>query len=179
MVYIKYMTKIKNKKTLVILMIVVLFGALGGFYYLKHKNNDNTAGSGINYGPPTQAEKKDSEDNKKTIDERENQSTNASSSKFKAVTPVIASYGQTNTAVEVSARVPGVLEESGTCTLTLAKGSVKVVGSRTASPNVSEMSCGFISIARSKLSAGNWSATVSYSSSKARGTSSPVNIEVK
>lgn len=150
----------------------------GGIYYVKHRNTPSNTGDGINYGPPTSQEKQDAENNKKTIDQRVSQQNSASSPAKKTVTPIIVSYGQAAGYVKVSARVPGILENSGKCTLTLKMGGESVSQSKDATPNVSEMSCGFISIARSKLSAGTWTATVSYSSSRAKGVSEPQDIDV-
>lgn len=172
---------LKNKKNLLIIAaFILLAGAAGGFYYLNHKN-DNVGNSGgdINYGPPTQTEKQDAENHKKQIDQQEAAAQKSSDSSYKKVTPVIISSGQVGDYVKVSARVPGVIENSGTCTLTMTMDGTRVSQSKEAAPNVSEMSCGFISIARSKLSSGNWSATVSYSSTKASGSSEAVVIGVK
>lgn len=170
-----------SKKTIVISILVLAGLSFGGYTYYKNHQN-NKPDDGINYNPPTKQEKKETEDfKKKLIDEQnaKNQNTKTDSSGKKVVTPQIVSYGQTNTAVEVSARVPGIFEDSGTCTLTLTKGSVTVTQNKQASPNVSEMSCGFISISRSKLSSGSWSAKVTYTSSKAHGASEPKVIAVK
>lgn len=173
---------IKNKKLLLTLTtIAILVGASAGVYYFKHKHNpDNTpSGNGINYGPPNAAEKQESADAKKAIDERQARIDSQPQTSLKKVTPLIVSYAQASNAVKVSARVPGIFEESGTCTLTLSKNGVNVTQNKAATQNVSEMSCGFISIERSKLSSGIWSATVTYSSKDAGGTSSPASIEVQ
>jgi hypothetical protein len=61
----------------------------------------------------------------------------------------------------------------------MTRGSVKVTGSRAATPNVSDMSCGFIGIKRSQLSAGNWTATITYKSKTAAGVSSPQTVKVE
>lgn len=173
---------IKNKKLLLTLTtIIILAVAAAGVYYVKHKHNtDNTPSSGgINYGPPTNAEKQESADAKKAIDERQAKIDSQPQTSSKKVVPLIVSYGQDGNVVKVSARVPGIFEESGTCTLTLSKDGVNVTQSKAATQNVSEMSCGFISIERSKLSSGTWSATVTYSSKDAGGTSSPTSIKVQ
>lgn len=174
---------IKNKKYLILILVTLLALSGGALAYIKNRGNKNsdttTTDANINYSPPTDQEKKDAEDNKKIIDERESQRTSSEKSSHKTVKPVIVSYGQVNDAVKVSARVPGVFEGDGTCTLTLTKNGVKVSQNKNASQNVSEMSCGFISISRSKLTAGDWSATVSYKSSKTSGTSASVVVEVK
>jgi hypothetical protein len=75
--------------------------------------------------------------------------------------------------------VPGIYEEGGTCTLILTKGSQRATGTSKSIKNVSETSCGFIKISRSRLAAGSWTATVSYGSAVAKGISQPQTIEVK
>jgi hypothetical protein len=44
--------------------------------------------------------------------------------------------------------------------------------------NVTNTSCGQLTIAGSELSTGVWTATVSYSSSASSGSSEPVQVEV-
>lgn len=174
--------KIKDHKLALVssVVILVLAGA-GAFYYFKHKSDnqpqiDPVTGGAINYGPPTA---QDTADINNEVNSDQQAQDKYTKPKGKSVTPVIVSYGQTKDGVEVSARVPGIVEDGGTCTLTLTKGSDKVTASKKAVSNVSEVSCGFITISNSKLSPGNWSATVSYSSDKYTGTSDKVTVEVK
>lgn len=172
----------KNRKLLIISAIVILLlaAAGGAFYYSKHKNNtrdiDPTTGDGINYGPPT---KQDTANIDSEIKSDQDAQSTYNKPKGKAVTPLIVSYGQTKEAVEVSARIPGIVEDGGTCTLTLTMGSDKVSGSKKAVSNVSEVSCGFISISNSELSPGDWSATVSYLSDKYSGVSDNMTVKVE
>lgn len=176
-------TKIKTKKFLIVILCLALLGAGAGAYYFKNKDNKQAtspSSDGVNYNPPTEQEKKEAEENKKSIDEREEQANSQSDPSYpKKVTPVIVSYGQVNNDIKVSSRVPGIFESSGTCTLTLSKAALKVTQTKTAVQNVSEMSCGAITVSRNKLSAGIWTAQVSYSSSKASGESQTVKVEVK
>lgn len=174
--------KIRNHKVALISSIAILILAGGGiFYYFKHKSNtkaqiDPVTGGAINYGPPT---KQDTADINNEISSDQQAQDKYTRPKGKLVTPMIVSYGQTKDGVEVSARVPGIVEDGGTCTLTLSMGSEKVTASKKAVSNVSEVSCGFITISNSKLSPGNWSAAVSYLSDKYRGNSDNVTVEVK
>ncbi|HEX5798189.1 MAG TPA: hypothetical protein VFX79_02435 [Candidatus Saccharimonadales bacterium] len=178
-------------KTKIIILSIVALALLGGgvaaYYYRyvdkdKAETADTTHNDNINYSPPTEQEKKETEEHKKSLAEDKaptNNPTGNSPSTKKSVTPVIVSYGQASGNVEVSARVPGVIESNGTCKLTLTKGSDSVSQSKKATPNASDTSCGFISIPRSKLSSGSWSAKVSYSSSKAEGVSAAKTIKVQ
>ncbi len=175
--------KIHKKRKLFIAssVIVLLIAAGGGIYYFKHRTDnqpqvDPVTGGAINYGPPT---KQDTADIDNEINSDQSAQDQYTKPKGKTVSPMIVSSGQTKSGVEVSARVPGINEDGGTCTLTLSKGSDKVSSSKKATPNVSEVSCGFITISNSKLSPGNWSATVSYLSDSYSGVSDNVTVTVK
>lgn len=174
-----------RKKMMLALIGVLLIGSVGGVLaYNKYANNDSAQptsadGSGINYSPPTKEDQKANDVYKNTLGNQQDNQSSGNTNAKKSVKPVILSSGQTDTAVKVSGHVPGVLEDNGTCILTMTKGSAKVTGSRAATPNVSEMSCGFISIERSKLSVGNWTATITYKSKTAGGTSTPQTVKVE
>ncbi len=179
------MTKIKklNKKLLIIGVLALLIFAGGLALYLSNRTNNSeqvetnpTAQEEINLSPPTEEDIKEAETHKEQLAQASGNPALPANGK---VTPVITSWGQANEKVEVAARVPGVLEEGGTCTLTLKKDSVARSATSQAIANVSEVSCGFIAISRSTLTAGEWSATVSYSSPKANGVSEAKSITVK
>ena len=177
--------KIKNKKSklLVLTALAMLLVAGGVYVYSKNSEKKNTVNTPIstedqiNYNPPTDEEKKSGD----TAKEKFNEPTNNSGAPdgIMSVKPEITNYGVYQGNVEVSSHVPGILEKSGKCTLRLKKSGETVSQSKTAVPNVSEMSCGLIKIPVSKLSAGTWTATVVYSSVSAKGSSDAVFIEVK
>ena len=121
------------------------------------------------------------EDRKKALpgsDDGQNNPPDANTSTQKSVKPLITSWGQTSSGVEVSAYVPNVIEDGGTCTLTLTKGDKQVSAKRKGISNVSTTSCGTLFI-EEELSAGTWQATVSYSSTKAKGVSNPIDITIE
>lgn len=175
--------KLPGKKKIILLATLPLL-LVGGAsaYYLNNKNapeaqpTDSTQAESeeINFSPPTEAEKKQTEEFKKNLETQSEQPQPTG----KTVKPVITSYGIYESNVEVASRVPGTFEGGGTCTLKLTKGSKVVSKSRKAIQNVSEMSCGYITIPTSQLSSGTWSATVSYKSQELSGTSNAVNIRV-
>lgn len=139
--------------------------------------------NGINYGPPTETEKEETERFKEGLgnQSQQNQNSEPQPGQKKSFTPVIASFGQNpNTGnVEVSAYVNGIFEDGGSCTLTLTKGGQSVSASKPATPSAQNVSCGFVTIEKSRLSSGSWQATMSYTSAVAAGTSQPVTIEVQ
>jgi hypothetical protein len=81
--------------------------------------------------------------------------------------------------VNVNALVNGVIEDDGTCTLTMTKGTKSVHVTRPSEANASNTTCGRMSISRGSLSSGTWSTTVSYLSPTAKGASEAMSIEVK
>lgn len=179
----------KNKKKIITgaLLLIIVGAGLFYFYHAKNDAKDKTSSvngvpatstDGINYQPATDSEKSDSE-NSKAAAEEQSKNDSSQTSGMKKVTPVVTYSGIYQGNVEVSSYVPGVLENSGKCTLTLTMGSKKVSQSKDASPNVSDMSCGLIKISESKLSSGSWTGIVSYSSSKASGSSDKFNIDIK
>lgn len=180
------MTKIKksNKKALIIGVVILLILAVCVALYLKNRHNNSeqvttspTSQEEVNLNPPTEQDKQEAATHKEQLSQASGDPTPPPTNG--KVTPVITSWGQSNGKVEVAARVPGILEEGGICTLTLKKGDVTRSGTSLGIANVSEVSCGFIAISRSTLTAGEWSATVAYSSSKATGVSEPKTITVE
>lgn len=177
--------KFKSKKILIALLAIML--AVGGAaYYFAEKDNSVKEVSGpeqgpdsINFDPPTNEELQQKEENKKEVAAKETAGagTTKPPSSVKA-SPIITSHGVYDGQVEVGSRVPGVFEQSGTCTLQLSKGGTTKTKSQRAVQNVSEMSCGFISIPVNQLSQGSWTAIIKYSSNKYNGQSTPVQIRI-
>ena len=174
--------------TVMLITVLLLLAGAGSVYFLNKDNNssapEETSGEkedGINFSPPTEEELNATEQHKKELGDqaKDNTGTASNSDSSNKAKPIITSSGVYNGSVEVGSRVPGIFESSGTCTLRLSKGGKTVSKSQKATPNVSEMSCGFISIPTSKLSAGNWSAAVSYKSNKYSGQSNSVTVRVQ
>jgi hypothetical protein len=80
--------------------------------------------------------------------------------------------------VEVGGYVAGVIESGGTCTLTLTRTGATVTAQRSARPDATTTTCGEIDIPGSSLSAGTWTAVLSYRSAGHTGAAAPVQIEV-
>ncbi|HXE10119.1 MAG TPA: hypothetical protein VN554_01710 [Verrucomicrobiae bacterium] len=162
-----------KKKVIIGIVIIALVG--GGIAYGIVRHNDNKSkplGVGqVNYGPPTSAEKKETEQHKQQL---ENQQNNPSSDSKPKIGVVITYLSTT----EARGYASGVFEDGGTCTLTLTKGSAKVTGTSTAVADVNKSTCGPISINQSQLSSGTWTAVLSYSSPSGSGSSDSQTLNV-
>jgi hypothetical protein len=85
---------------------------------------------------------------------------------------------ESSAAVEEGSYVQGVVESGGVCTLTLSQGASTVTATAQAEPDATTTSCGGIAIPRDRLSAGDWSAVVSYESPTTRGSSEASEVTV-
>jgi cytoskeletal protein RodZ len=98
-----------------------------------------------------------------------------------SVTPSITyptpNGSESASSVEVDAIIPGVFENGGTCALTLtSSGGAQVKQTSTAMLTGQNTSCRPLQVPSSSVSAGNWTAVVSYSSAAYHGTSAPVSF---
>lgn len=167
---------------MVLLGIIILTGAyafgLGPFNSSKTPDTSSDDPSltdrGVNLNPPTDKEKNETETHKDEL--VEGSSGGSSDSNKKAVEPLITRADQT----EVRAYVPGVVENGGTCTATLSKGSAVIVKTSEGVANSSVTNCRPINLAGTQFpQKGQWSLTVSYSSDTAAGKSQPTTVEVQ
>jgi hypothetical protein len=131
--------------------------------------------STINYGPPTTAEQAES-DAANSIGRaaQNNQTTNPTNT---TINPVIVTDSQNSPgqSLNVTSYVNGVIENGGTCTLTLTKsGSQTITQSGSGSADASYTDCPAFTVPFSKFNnqTGNWQLTLSYSSSSASGSTS-------
>lgn len=81
-------------------------------------------------------------------------------------------------AIEASGIVPEVVESGGQCTLTLSHDGASVSASTAASDGRESTFCGLVSIDKSSLSAGLWTAVLSYRSGSTRAESAPSQVRV-
>lgn len=176
-----------NKNILIATSAVFAIVVVGGFYYAKiYKSNNSSVPADqtsqldgeINLSPPTEEEKLAADEAKqKIVSQEEQNSSNATESK--QVTPVISSYGYIDNAIFVSAFIPGIYEEGGICTLSLSKGSTSITRQTSGTKDATTTRCQNFSVPYEEgLSSGAWSASISYSSATANGSSDTVNIEV-
>ena len=178
--------KIKDSKTKqiftrkkILLLVVVLVVACSGCIYLLSTRNDTDSGT-VNLNPPTPEESSAGNSAKKAAVEQQRVEENQQTSPGKKeVTPLITYAGQYGSQIEVGAYVSTIFEDGGTCTLTLERSSVTKITTVSGVKNVNSVDCPTMSIERSQLSAGQWKAIVSYSSTSSQGTSEPKYFEVR
>jgi len=192
MAYVKRKQKNKkpDRKRLLLVtgicVVIAASAALGWWQYLRPSSNKNNQASSndaatdrtstINLEPATPEEKQAAEDRKDEIaNEQQSQNTPAGAK----VTPIITYAGQYGSNIEVSAYVPGIIENGGTCTLTAQKGSSKLTKTVAGVDNAQNTSCPTFIVSRMEFSStGTWTVTVSYSSTDYSGTSASKALEV-
>ena len=184
--------RITNKKKILFLSLaVILIASAGGAHALysrkenaKKKSTDvsqnNPPASGINLDPPTEEEKRETENHKQELKKKLGDGNITPTPQPDSQAAVIMTYATyTNQGVEVGGFVSNIFEDGGTCTLTLTKGSLKATGTSQGFADVNKTTCQVIIINRNQLDEpGEWTAVLSYKSSKAEGSSSPKTISV-
>lgn len=88
-----------------------------------------------------------------------------------------ATFDTASGTVQASGFVGGLIEDGGTCTLTLTKGADVVSAATRASADATTTSCGLLQTRRG-LAAGSWTAVLSYSSPHATGRSAGTEVSV-
>ena len=136
----------------------------------------------VDYGPPSEEEKKETEAFKEEQQKGTPQPTPPPSNGKQSVTPTISYVGQYDAAIEASAFVSTIFEDGGICTLTLTHNGQSVTKTSPASKDAKTTRCELFAFDAKELrqkGAGTWTATVSYESATAKGTSQPSEFEVK
>jgi hypothetical protein len=98
-----------------------------------------------------------------------------------AAVPVKVTFHDWNAAqrqVMVGGYVPGLVEDGGTCTLTLTQAGKNVSAKVSATADASSTACGAVTVAGNRLGAGTWQAVLSYASGAHSGAAPAVAIEV-
>ena len=164
------------KKTIIIsLLFVALISGIGAFAYVNYINKDaktETPIGGVNYDPPTKAEKQETEEFKK---KQQEESSIDNTSPKNVSSNVVITYISSS---EARGYVTGVVEDGGTCTATLTKGSQKVATSSTAIADVNKSTCGLLTLNSSQLSQGDWQVVLSYKSASIDASSPPQTLKV-
>jgi hypothetical protein len=184
--------KLYPKKALVILAVLILTGFLvlvlekTGVINLYERNTNNLPEAqqdAINYGPATEEEKNAAEDNKQrlTIEQQQNQTQpqQPTGDQKISVTPVFGYIEISESQINSNGFITTMIEEGGTCTLTLKKDGVTKQTSNTSLADAQSTVCGLMQISTDGLSIGNWTATISYSSDKYEGVSEERLVKVE
>lgn len=179
-----------NKKPQLIALAIVLVLAIGGLgLYLRNKSLSSTAtapqidqagAEKIDLNPPTEEEKRATEDHKDALVKQEQERNQSPPAEGRTVTPVITNSGFYDDQVEVGAFVSGVYEDTGTCTAVFTKAGAKVTKQTKGIKDATTTRCANFIVPRSEFpSAGSWAVTVSYASPTAQGTSETKTVEVQ
>ncbi len=192
--------KIKRTKHSIVidclLVAVLIAGVL--LFAAKIKNRQQAAGSkptndevaqntktnSINYEGPTDADKQETSSHK--VDLLKNTQSNSKdttppSQNLQNVTPTLinAFYSTERNQVTVSGFVSGVIEDGGSCTVTLTHENTSVTKTAIGVANASQTDCPPFNINRSELSSsGTWSVMLSYKSDTVNGNSRTQTVEV-
>lgn len=163
-------TKTKNKKSYIILAIIIALVVLGAVAYLNRNaivlivkpNNQATPGS--NQNAPKEADDKPQSE-AKTRQEQASQTQTSSGT----INPQITSITQDTNSVYVRAIVDGV--KDGNCTLKMQRsGSSDIIKTAPVAQVTSYYACQGFNIAKSEIKTkGEWSVVVQFSNSQGSG----------
>lgn len=169
--------KISYKKYL--LFTVILLIIIGGIYWISHdgkpevtKVGNDSTGEKIDYSPPTEEDKQESDNAKQRIIDQQNQNPQTTSSGKQKVSPIITSVTVSNGNVDARGFVSGIIEEGGTCTFTFTKGLSSISKTSQGIADASVTRCAPLAFTDSSIKSGSgWSVTLKYNSVKAEGVS--------
>jgi hypothetical protein len=89
-----------------------------------------------------------------------------------------AGWGQSGTSVEVSGFVSGIVEDGGTCRVTLTHDDETVTAENEGLADATTTVCGVIEVGDAEMSSGWWQAVLSYESATSTGASQPADLLV-
>ncbi len=132
----------------------------------------------INYNPPTETEKAETEQHKDDIAKQQTQ-TPQTSNNGNSIVVTITSATVDDASVQIASYVSGIIEDGGVCTITLQQGANKVSRNVSGMANATTTNCEYTTFNRSDFTApGIWKLSVSYSSPKAQGTSAEKEVKL-
>lgn len=179
-----------SRKNSLILLALVLFLAIVGIVYYKSaqrgnetviKNTNLPGEEKIDLSPPTEEDRQQVDQHKEEVAKQQERENQPPQSGIRQVKPLISNAGYYGSQIEVRSFIPEVYEAGGACTVTLAKGSDKVIRESFSVKGATTTDCPPAFIPRSDLpnAAGIWTVTVTYSSSTSQGVSEPRTVEVQ
>lgn len=178
----------RKKLFVVFILLVLLLIASGGVLYKYRINRNSTAPAAetnppgtekLDLSPATKTDQQQADQHKEDLIKKEEQQSPAPA-EGNSVKPTIISASYSNSKVTVRSFIPGIVEDNGTCTLTLTQGSQKVTKQGPAVRNAQTTDCAPLSVERSEIpSSGTWKATIAYKSAVSSGTSDEKSVEVQ
>lgn len=191
----KLLIPVTNKALIGVLVLVLIFLVIAA---LEFANVTNFIGSGnppsetnqteeqetINFNPPTDKEKEAGNEKKDDIAENQTDQEPTTSApnqeSRKSVKPIITSAGQYEEQIEVRSFVPGIYENTGTCTVTFTQNNSKIERKVEGIQDATTTRCDTVMILREDFpSTGTWTVKVNYSSPSSQGESDVISFEVK
>ncbi len=156
--------------SLIVIAVILMFLV----YQAKNKVSEETS---INYGPSTTEEKNQSEARKDSIiSKQETNSRPKAEDGRMVVNPLFVIVNQD----EIRAYVPGTIEDGGECRLELTMGDKKITKVVSATTDGRVTNCYPFMLGNGDFTqSGMWSATVTYYSETATGTTDSTMLEVK
>ncbi len=180
-----------NKLFAILAVLILLAGLLFvlektgviNLYEKPKSTQANPTPDEINLNPPTEEELQTVENNKLRIADEEIKNDQVKDSisedQKRIVKPIIGYLEIKDGAVRANGFISSVIEEGGTCTLTLVKDSLIQQTTSTSLADAQSTVCGLMEISTDKLSSGKWFATISYQSDKYEGVSDEQFITVQ
>lgn len=177
----KSQSKHLSKPALVAAAVIIIVG-LTSWWYLKSRDSrasvttpdSASQQNGVDLSPATEEEKQETDDHKQDLGNPTQTPVVDSAGKVQ-VAPVITNADQT----EVRAFVPGVAEDGGTCTAYFSRGAFSFSKQSSGFSNVNTTTCEPIRLERSDFAQpGDWKVTLTYSSTKAAGSSQVTTFQV-
>ena len=178
-------TKKTNRSRFVIPGIIAVLLLAGGASAWQYKKSRASQASKPPAFAPISAEQQaansqTADQRKEKIIESQKQQNSTPPAGSRTVTPVITYAGQSNGQVEVVAFVPNLLEDGGTCTVTITRGSQTVTRQVSATRNARTTDCRAFAIPESEFKEkGSWDVRVSYASLSASGTSEVWTLNIQ
>lgn len=125
------------------LLCIVVLGAIA--YPPIKRHYDNSRLTTIDYGPPTEAEKKAADTQKQANTQRQ-EIDKTPVTGAGAATVVLVDAGQYDSAIEVRSYVSNIYEDGGQCTVTLTNGNSSITRTNSAFKDAPQLPSGLYGI---------------------------------
>lgn len=129
---------------------------------------------GVNYNPPTQEEKQQTDQNKQQLAEKDDQPTPTGN-----ITVTLTYAGIYDNNIEAAGYVQGIFEDGGTCKYILSLGSQQITRESKGLTDARYTTCPPVRIPRAELQPGTWKVALHYSSASGSGTSNEQTVTIQ